>query len=112
MGVMKQMKEAVNLWKVNNLSKEVRRTLNVALYDLYYGPTGSYEPDGDGWVYLGWDKSIDFLREKMDEVPSTAYYIPWCEEITLSEPTDEDAVDGYYEVNLRKEVLGELAEYI
>lgn len=112
MGVMKKMNTAISLWADANLPLEVRRTINTATYDLYFGPTGSYEPDGDGWQYPGWEKSLDFLREKMDEVPSTAYYIPWCEEITLSEPTDEDAVDGCYEVNLRKEILGELAEYI
>jgi hypothetical protein len=109
MGIVKNMNIAVSEWAQANLPVEVRRNINVATYDLLFGPTGPYEPDGDGWQYLGWEAALDIIGKGLEEVPETAFYIPWCDEITFAEP--EDAEDCYI-LNLRKEILGQLSEYV
>lgn len=111
MSVQKSMDNAIVEWAVANLPLEVRRTINVAHYDLLFGPTGPYEPDGDGWVYQGWETALDIIEKGMEDVPTTAYFIPWCEEITFSEPEEETA-EFCYVINLRKEILGQLSEYV
>lgn len=110
MSVTKNINTAVSEWANANLPVEVRRNINVATYDLLFGPFGPYEPDGDGWKYQGWEAALDIIEKGMEEVPETAFYIPWCEEITFSEP--EDLTEDCYVLNLRKEILGQLSEYV
>ena len=109
MGVMKMISTAVSEWAQDNLPLEVRRNINVATYDLLFGPTGSYEPDGDGWVYQGWEASLDIIRNAMEGVPPTAYFIPFTGDIVFSEPEE---ADDCYILDIRKEILGQLSEYV
>lgn len=100
----------------------LRRLINVAAYDLHFGPTGAYEPDGDGWIYPGFEAATDTIRDSILADIGTLYYLPDCDIVTDTEPEGwEDDGGAWYEpdpyytfdpADVLRAYLGKLAEYL
>lgn len=91
----KRMAQAVREWLAerSTLTPARQRLINCATYDLLFGPMpAGDEPDGDGYIYPGWDAAADEIRAM--DWPHKLYYDdsgePFCytEEPTGSEETE------------------------
>lgn len=101
---------------------DTARTIATATYDLYYGPTGAYEPDGDGWVYPGFETACDIILGYLDTLPSRLYVELDTDYVLESEPEWGEDDDGHaiepepcYEYDrkdIARAILGTLADYL
>jgi hypothetical protein len=121
----RDQRRAVLAYVDERIDTDTRRLIATATYDLHFGPAGAYEPDGDGWVYPGWEAAVERIRDAFDaNAPHAIYLDVQSDAIQETEPepwTDDDGTtwEPAYEDWIRLErrdirviYLGELADYL
>ena len=77
------------------LLEPVKRLVNAANFDLYFGPySEGNEPDGDGWKYPGFGEACKAISDAMDGV-SEVWVDTDCDCVMENEPEGEE-IDGEY----------------
>lgn len=76
-----------------SMPEEIRRIINTAKYDLYFGPySEDDDTDGDGFKYPGFCKAADMIEEWADDITDVPLYDLIFEDENgdeLSEPIEE-----------------------
>jgi hypothetical protein len=85
----KKWNKAIALKYFDTLPERIRRLINTATFDLYYGPIDE-NPDGDDFRYPGFSLAVDEIVKHLD-LPSVLYWEGDCEELLESCP------EGYTE---------------
>jgi hypothetical protein len=67
----KTVKEWAKEWRTENLSPETQRLITLASFDLYFGPIGDVDDDGNPWP--GFQKACEIIREAVEDVPSVLF---------------------------------------
>ena len=101
---------------------DLKRLIATATFDLHFGPSGCYEPDGDGWIYPGFETACDAIRDSILADVGTLYWLTDLEELADEEPegwTDDDGTwndaEEHYVIEpgeARRAYLGALADYL
>ena len=99
----------------------LKRLIACTTFDLYHGPSGAYEPDGDGWIYPGFERACDAIRGSILADIGTLYYLPDCGSVVTTEPEgyeedgewcDADEYMSFDAADARRAYLGTLADYL
>jgi hypothetical protein len=79
-------------WEEENLDTDVRRLINQATFDLWYGP-GVGDDDNDAPRYPGFGPACDQIKAALASLPSTLYLFDdwegWSETEPEAHPCDE-----------------------
>lgn len=75
-------------WETENIDAQVRKLINLADFDLHYGPVSvhSYEPENEWSEYPGFISACDKIKEALHDLPSRLYIDAECEDWQTSEP--------------------------
>jgi hypothetical protein len=82
-------------WKEENLTDEVRKLINQANFDLYYGPINDgaigdpAEDDEELKKYPGFSKAVAIIIKALDDLPSDLYLETETGFVSESEPQPE-----------------------
>ena len=84
------------LWTHFDPPAEINRLVNMARYDLYYGPMQEGE-DVDGYTYPGFSKAIDQINTWLSKVMEDVWYDRQSGEVLTKKPEGyEDEETGEY----------------
>lgn len=107
--------EYLQTWKQEHLTERIRKLINFASYDLYYGP--SVERD-ENFPYPGFSKACKEIAQALDDADLSELYVDtMVEEVYDTEPqVDEFGMELIYKIE-RHEVIEalvgkELGKYI